>query len=96
MRANSILKSVRDVRVCGLFLGVRCATVLLHTFGTKLPENAILEDPFLFWNILSCFRTPYFVLEYPKIAEKILKIAEKNWKIFNLPKVQVRVRSATT
>ena len=32
----------------GSFLGVRCATILLHTFGTKLPENAILEHPIPF------------------------------------------------
>jgi hypothetical protein len=48
VRAKSTLKSVQDVRVCGSFLGVRCATVLLHTFGTKLPENAILELPIPF------------------------------------------------
>ena len=42
VRAKSILKSVRDVRACGSFLCVRCATLLLHTFGTKLPENVIL------------------------------------------------------
>ena len=42
VRAESLLKSVQDVRACGSFLGVRCATLLLHTFGTKLPENAIL------------------------------------------------------
>ena len=41
VRAKSILKSVRDVCACGLFLGMRCTTLLLHTFGTKLPENAI-------------------------------------------------------
>ena len=45
VRAKSILKSVRDVRACGSFLNVRCATLLLHTFGTKLQENAILEHP---------------------------------------------------
>ena len=48
VRAKSILKSVRDVRAHGSFLGVRCATILLHTFGTKLPENAILERPIRF------------------------------------------------
>ena len=37
VRAKSILKSVRDVRASGSFLGVRCATVFFHTFGTKLP-----------------------------------------------------------
>ena len=37
VRAKSILKSVRDVRACGSFLGVPCATVFFHTFGTKLP-----------------------------------------------------------
>ena len=43
VRAKYIMKSVRDVGACSSFLGVRCATVLLQTFGTKLPENAILE-----------------------------------------------------
>ena len=37
VRAKSFLKSVRDVRACGSFLGVRCATIFFHTFGTKLP-----------------------------------------------------------
>ena len=35
VRAKSILKSVRNVRVCGLFLGVWCAIALLHTFFLK-------------------------------------------------------------
>ena len=40
VRAKSILKSVRDVRACGSFFGVRCAIALLHTLHTKLTENA--------------------------------------------------------
>ena len=40
VRAKSILESVRDVRACGPFLGVRCAITLLHTLHTKLKENA--------------------------------------------------------
>ena len=48
VRAKFILKSVQNVRACGSFLGVQCATVLLHNFGTKLPENAILEHPIPF------------------------------------------------
>ena len=35
VRAKSILESVRDVRACGPFLGVRCAITLLHTFCLK-------------------------------------------------------------
>ena len=35
LRAKSILESVRDVRACGSFLGVRCAIALLHTFWNK-------------------------------------------------------------
>ena len=77
VRAKSILKSVRDVRACGSFLGVRCATVFLHIFGTKLPENTILEHLFLLYNVLSCFRTSYFVLEHPKMLKNCLKFAEK-------------------
>ena len=73
------------MQASGFFLGVRCATILLHTFGTKLPENTILEltnigtnypvleHLFLLKNILSCFRTFYFVLEHPKNVEKLLK-----------------------
>ena len=76
VRAKSILKSVRDVRACGSFLGVRCATVFLHIFGTKLPENTILEHLFLLYNVLSCFRTSYFVLEHPKMLKNCLKFAE--------------------
>ena len=43
VRAKSILKSVRDVRACGSFLGVRCATIFFHTFGTKFQPCEILE-----------------------------------------------------
>ena len=32
VRAKSFFKSVRDVRARGLFLDVRCAITLLHTF----------------------------------------------------------------
>ena len=39
VRAKFILESVRDVRACGLFLGVRCAIALCTLFGSKLPEN---------------------------------------------------------
>ena len=39
MRAKSILKSVRDVRACGSFLGVRCAIALLHTFCDKIARK---------------------------------------------------------
>ena len=31
VRAKSILESVRDVRACGSFLGVRCATIFFNT-----------------------------------------------------------------
>ena len=33
VRAKSILKSVRDVRACGSFLGVRCAITFCTLFG---------------------------------------------------------------
>ena len=39
VRAKSILESVRDVRACGTFLGVRCAITLLHTFCDKLARK---------------------------------------------------------
>ena len=42
VRAKSILKSVRDVRACGSFLGVQCATLLLHTLGTKPTRNGLI------------------------------------------------------
>ena len=59
VRAKSILKSVWDVRVCGSFLGVRCAIALLHTFWNKIDRKCYflnysrtsfpaLEHPFLF------------------------------------------------
>ena len=32
-----------DVRACGLFLGVRCATVFFHTFGTNYLFPLILD-----------------------------------------------------
>ena len=41
VRAKSILKSVQDVRACGSFSGVRCATPLLHTFCDKWIVNGI-------------------------------------------------------
>ena len=37
VRAKSFLKSVWDVHAGGSFLGVRCATLFLHTFGINLP-----------------------------------------------------------
>ena len=73
VRAKSILESVRDVRACGPFLGVRCAITLFTLFGTNLPENAtfclkkmFLEHLFLLWNVLFCFGSSYSVFEHPK------------------------------
>ena len=91
VRAKSILESVRDVRACGPFLGVRCAITLLHTFCLKNQYRIrmsypILEHPFLLWNILSCFRSPFSVLEHlilfqntlnHKNVEKLQKNVEK-------------------
>ena len=55
VRAKSILESVRDVRACGPFFDVRCATTLLHTFRNKTDKKwhffvlkTVLERPFLF------------------------------------------------
>ena len=112
VRVKSILKSVRDVRACGSFLGVRCATLLLHTFGTKLPENAILERLISIQNIFSCFRTSFPDLErlimflntrkMLKNVEKLLKNSCKNieklLKLFwkNVNLPKRRVWSATT
>ena len=65
VRAKSILESVRDVRACGPFLGVRCAIALLHTFWDKIARKCyVLEHPFLLWNFLSCFGSSYSVLEH--------------------------------
>ena len=61
VRAKSILKSVRDVRACGSFLGMRYATLLLHTFGTKLPENANLERPIQFLKKNSALEPPFLI-----------------------------------
>ena len=49
VRAKSALKSVRDVRACGSFPGVRCAIILLHTFWNKTARKnyPVLEHPFL-------------------------------------------------
>ena len=67
VRAKSILESVRDVCACGPFLGVRCATALLHTFGDKIVRKCyVLEHPFLLWNVLSYFGSSYSVLEHTK------------------------------
>ena len=44
VHAKTILKSVRDVRACGLFLGVRCAIALLHTFWNKATIFIYLKD----------------------------------------------------
>ena len=70
VRAKSILKSVRDVRACGSFLGVRCAIALLHTFAHFLGQNCqkmlhsrtsfpILEHPILLWNIIPALECPF-------------------------------------
>ena len=55
VRAKSILKSVRDVRGCGLFLVCDVRSHFCTLFGTELPENAtfclistILERPISF------------------------------------------------
>ena len=37
VRPKSFLERVGDVRACGLFLGMRCVTLFLLTFGTNLP-----------------------------------------------------------
>ena len=71
VHAKSILESVRDVRACGPFLGVRCAIALFHTFAhvrtffwDKIVRKCyILEHPSLLWNVLSCFGSSYSVLE---------------------------------
>ena len=39
VRAKSILESVRDVRACGPFMGVRCEIALLHLFAQFLRQN---------------------------------------------------------
>jgi hypothetical protein len=39
VRAKSILKSVRDVRACGLFSSARCAITLLHTIWNKMDRK---------------------------------------------------------
>ena len=40
--AKSILKSVCDVRACGLFSGVQCASALLHTFWNKTNREGLI------------------------------------------------------
>ena len=39
VRATSILESVRDVRACGPFMGVRCAIARLHLFSHFFGQN---------------------------------------------------------
>ena len=74
VRAKSILKSVRDVRVCSSFSGVRRATVLLHTFRTKLPETAT-------FCLKNYFRTSFPILEYLFLfhnTKNVEKLQEKD------------------
>ena len=47
VRAKSILESVRDVRACGPFLGVRCAIALLHTLKNKTTRSGPLSGRFV-------------------------------------------------
>ena len=74
MRAKSILKSVRDVRACGSFLGVGCATALLHTFQDKMTRFHVLEHPFPV--LESPLRTAYSDLEVenPKNLQKVCAV----------------------
>ena len=111
VRAKSILESVRDVRACGPFMGVRCAIALLHLFahffGTKLPVILCfrtffptLEHPFLFWIILFYFRTSFFCFG----THQTIKMMKNCWKKFEklmeidwkIAEVRVRVQIATT
>ena len=76
VRAKSILESVRDVRACSPFMGVRCAIALLYHFAHFLGQNCQkmqlfvlktileLECPIPFYNILSCFGTSFPVLDH--------------------------------
>ena len=48
VRVQSILESVRDVRACGPFMGVRCAIALLHTFWNKTTIFIYLKDLVIF------------------------------------------------
>ena len=98
VRAKSIMESVRDVCACGPFLGVRCATALLHTFSDKITRKCyflkkknysrtrmsypVLEHLFLLWNILSCFRTSYSDLEHPILFLNTKKHKINCWKKF--------------
>ena len=52
VRAKSILESVRDVRACGHFFDVRCATALLHTFAHFLGQNYQIMQLFALKTIL--------------------------------------------
>ena len=59
VRAKSILESVRDVRACGPYMGVRCAIALLHTFRNKT------DNKWHFFCLKNCSRTSFSVLEHP-------------------------------
>ena len=86
VRAKFILESVRDVRACGSFSGVRCAITILHTFWNKMKRKwhffcfknyfrtffPVLEHPFLLWNILFWFGTSFSALEHPFLLWNIL------------------------
>ena len=87
VRAKSILKSVRDVRACGSFSGVRCATALLHTFRNKIARKmllfvlkTILEHSIPFYNISFCSRTLKMLKNCWKKIKKLLKNVEQLFK----------------
>ena len=75
VHAKSILKIVRDVRACGSFFGMRCVTILLHTFGTKLPENGILEQ-FLI-KTKNIFFWPFWCKKCAKVSSHTRKRAAR-------------------
>ena len=57
----------------------------------------VLEHPVLLLNLLSCFRIPQKVENLLKNCWKHTEnLLKKYWKNVTLPKVRVRVRSATT
>ena len=48
VRAKIILKRVCDVRACGSFLSVRCATAFFHTFKDEMTRFHVLDRLFMF------------------------------------------------
>jgi hypothetical protein len=66
MRAERVWKCACDVRACSLFLSVRCAIALLHTFLNKMTLYFYIRTSFpVLERFFPVLERPFPVLEHP-------------------------------